>query len=165
MFDDAPPSYVPTDIISLSNVEDVLTVIPFDIGLNGEFDIAFLLISCLGLGVKSVSESISPRWPKPEDNPSVRSEAMRSSFNVLKLFLASELGCSSLGLMLDIIAFLSCLTREDCSFHRLLPLVPDLDVPLNNSSSPASASERSEVLWGFFTPSRFKSSPGSCGSS
>ena len=42
---------------------------------------------------------------------------------------AFELGCSSLGLMLDIIAFLPSLTREDCSFLRLLLLVSYLDVP------------------------------------
>ena len=78
-------------IISLSNVEDVPIIIPSDIVLDGEFDIAFLLFSCLGLGVKSVSECISPGWSKTEDNPSDRSGAMRSSYIVLKLFLAFEL--------------------------------------------------------------------------
>ena len=112
-----------------------------------------------------MSECISPGWSNTEDNPSDWSGAMRLSYIVLKFFLAFELGCSSLRLMLDIIAFLPCLTREDCSFLRLLLLVSDLDVPLNNSSSHASASECSEVLRGFSTPSCSKSSPGSCGSS
>ena len=103
------------DIISLSNVEDVPLVILSDIGLDGELDIAFLHFSCLGLVLKSVFECISPRWSKP-----ARSDVMRSSYNVFRLFLAFELGCCSLGLMLDIIAFLPCLTREDCSFIRLL---------------------------------------------
>ena len=70
---------------------------------------------------------------------------MRSSYIVLKLIFAFKPGCSSLGFILDIIAFLPCLTREDCSFLRLLLLVSDLGVPLNHSSSPVSASERSEV--------------------
>ena len=87
MLDDTPPFRVSTDIISLSNVEDIAIVIQSDIGLDGELDFAFLLFSCLGLGVESVSECISPGWSKPEDNPSVRSNAMRSSYNVLKLFL------------------------------------------------------------------------------
>ena len=150
MLDDATPFCVSTDIISLSNVEDISIGTQSDIGLDGELDIAFLLFSCLGLGVKSVSECISPGWSKPEDNPSVRSDAMRSSYKVLKLFL---------GLRLDIITFLPCLTREDCSFLRLLLLVSDLEVALNNSSSHASVSERSEVLWGFSIPSLSVSSP------
>ena len=83
---------------------------------------------------------------------------MRSSNNALKFFLAVELGCPSLGLMLDIIAFLPCLTREDCSFLRLLLLISNLNVPLINISSFASASRRSEVLWGFPIPSSSKSS-------
>ena len=61
--------------------------------------------------------------------------------------------------MLGIISFLPCLAREDCSFHRLMILVSNLDVPLNNSQSPALALERSEVLRGFSIPSRSKSSP------
>ena len=38
MLDDAPPFLRPIDIISLSNVEDASTVIPSDIGLDGEFE-------------------------------------------------------------------------------------------------------------------------------
>ena len=70
---------------------------------------------------------------------------MRLSYIVLKLLLAFELGCSSLGFILDIIAFLPCLTRENYSFLRLLLLVSDLEVPLNNSSSHTPTSKRSEV--------------------
>ena len=147
MLDEAPLSCVPTDIIRLSNVEDVPIFIPSDIRLDGELDIAFLLFSCLGLGLKSVSKCISPGWSKPEDNTAVGNDTMRSSYNVLKLFHAFELDCSSLGLKLDIIAFFPCLTREDCSFLRYWLSVSDLDVPLNNTSSLASASERSEVSW------------------
>ena len=66
---------------------------------------------------------------------------MRSSYTVLKLFLVFEIGCSSLGLRLDIITFLPCFTREDCSFLHMLLLVSDLDVSLNSSSSRASTSE------------------------
>ena len=88
------------DIISLSNVEGVSIVIPSDIGLDGELDIAFLHFSCLGLDVKSVFECISPGGSKP-----AQSDVMRSSYHVIKLVLAFELCCSSLGLMLDIIAF------------------------------------------------------------
>ena len=133
MLDDAPPLWVPIDTTSLSIFEHVPIVIPPDIGLDGEWEIALLLFSCLGLGVKFVSECISPAWPKTEDNPSVRSDVKHSSYTVLKLFLAFELDCSFLGLMLGIIAFLPCLAREDCSFLRLMILVSNLDVPLNNS--------------------------------
>ena len=106
MLDDTPPFGVPIDIISLSNAEDAPIVIPFDIGLDGELDIAFLFFSRLGLGVISFSECISPGWLSPENSSSVRRDAMRSSYNVLKLVFAPELDCSSLGPMLDIIAFL-----------------------------------------------------------
>ena len=152
VIDDAPHCCIPTDIISLSNVEDVPIVIPSDIGFNGELDIAFYLFSCLllrspcpWLVVKSVSHCISPGWSKPEDNPSAPSDAMRSSYIVLKLFLAFDLGCSSLGLMLDIIEFLPCLTRGECSLLRLMLLISVLDVPLDNSSSRTLTAERSEV--------------------
>ena len=91
-----------------------------------------------------MSECISPGPSYLEDNPSVRSDVMCSSYIVLKLLFDFEHGCSSLGFMLDIIAFLPCLTREDCSFLRLLPLISDLDVPLNNSFSRTTTSERSE---------------------
>ena len=50
MLDDTPPFGVPIDVISLSNVEDAPIVIPFDIGLDGELDFAFLFFSRLGLG-------------------------------------------------------------------------------------------------------------------
>ena len=88
---------------------------------------------------------MSPRPSYPEDNPSVQSDLMRSSYIVLKLLFAFKLGYSSVGLMLDIIAFLPYLTREDCSFLHLLLLVSDFEVPLNNSSPPIPTSERSEV--------------------
>ena len=77
---------------------------------------------------------------------------MISLFNVLKLFIAFDFDCSfslsnSLGVMLDIIAFLLCLAREECSFLRLLLLVSNLDVPLkNNSSSHTQVLERSGDL-------------------
>ena len=54
--DDAPPLCVSIDIISLSDVEDAPIVSPSDNSLDGQVDIAFLFISCLGLGVKSMSE-------------------------------------------------------------------------------------------------------------
>ena len=60
MLNDAPPFRVPTDVISLSNVEDAPTVIPSDIGLYCELDNAFIFFSCLGLGVNSTSESLVP---------------------------------------------------------------------------------------------------------
>ena len=107
------------------------------------------------------SECMSPRPSYPEDNPSVRSDLMRSSYIVLKLLFALKLGCFSLGLILDIITFLPCLTREDCSFLHLLLLVSNLAVPLNNSSSRASTSEGSEASSVLSTSSRSKSSPGS----
>ena len=55
VLDDAPPFHWPIDIINLANVEDVPTVIPSDMGLVGEVDNAFLLMSFLGHGVKSTS--------------------------------------------------------------------------------------------------------------
>ena len=67
--------------------------------------------------------------------------------------------------MLDIIAFLPCLTREDCSFPRLLPLVSGLKDHLNNSSSGTLTSERSEFSRVSSVSSRSTSSPGSPGSS
>ena len=53
VLDDAPPLCVSIDIISLSDVEDAPIVSPSD---NGQVDIAFFFISCLGLEVKSMSE-------------------------------------------------------------------------------------------------------------
>ena len=110
---------VSIDIISLSKFEAAPIVIPSDIGLDGELDLAFLLFSCLGLGVKSVSECISPDG---------QSQKHCHAFIVQCLETLSflELGCSSLGLMLHIIGFLPCLTREDCSFFRQLLLVSNL---------------------------------------
>ena len=55
VLDDAPPFCVPIDIINLSNDEDSPTVIPSDTGLVGELDNAFLHLSCLGHGVKSIT--------------------------------------------------------------------------------------------------------------
>ena len=57
------------DIISLSIVEDTLIVIPSDTGLDSELDllldlIVFLLFSCLGLSVRSISECSSQRIVK-----------------------------------------------------------------------------------------------------
>ena len=86
---------------------------------------------------------------------------MRSSYKDFQFFLAFELVCSSLGLILNIIAFLVCLTRDDCSFLQLLLLVSDLDIPLNNSFSRGSTSERSEASSVLSTSSRSKSSLGS----
>ena len=60
VLDDAPLLCVPIDIISLSNVEDAPINIPSDIGLVGESDNAFLLFSCLGLGVKSIPSAPAP---------------------------------------------------------------------------------------------------------
>ena len=51
------------------------------------------------------------------------------------------------------------LAREDCSFLRLMHLVSDLDVPLNNSSSPTLTSERSEMFSDPLTLARSESSP------
>ena len=82
---------------------------------------------------------------KIDSNPLVRSNVMRLSNNVLKFFFIFDLDSSSLGLMLDIIAFLLCLAREDCSTLPISFLVSDIDGPMNITSSPALASERSEV--------------------
>ena len=82
MLDDAPPFCVPVDNIRLSIVEDVPIVIPSDIGLGGELDIAFLFFSCFGLAKKIVSESTSPRWPKPEASQSTWSDVMRLLYKV-----------------------------------------------------------------------------------
>ena len=136
---------LPHHKISLS-IQSAPIVISSDIGLDGKLDIAFLFFSRLGLGVKSVPECISPGLTRPEDSPSVRSDAMRSSYSVLKFFFALELDCPSLELMLDVILFSFCLASEDCSFLRPLFSVTDLEVLLNPSSSAVSASGRSEVF-------------------
>ena len=60
---------------------------------------------------------------------------------------------------LDIIAFVLCLAKEDCSLLRLLLLVIDLDVAFFNSSSPALVSECFEVFPDSSTLSRSESSP------
>ena len=71
MLDDEP-SFV---CLSTSSEYRMSRMLPslsqFDIGLNGELYIAFLLFSCLEPGVNSVLEYISPGLSKPEDNPSV----------------------------------------------------------------------------------------------
>ena len=48
----------------------------------------------------------------------------------LETVFAFGFDCSSLGLMLGIIAFLLCLALEGCSFLRLLLFVSDLYVAL-----------------------------------
>ena len=106
-----------------------------------------------------MSECISPRWSKPNGIPLVWIGLMRSSYNILKICFAFELDCSSLGLILNIIAFLLCLAREVFSSLRLSRLVSKLKVPLNISSSHAIASDRSEVLPDPSTLSGSKSSP------
>ena len=113
---DSPPFCLPIDIIKLSNVEDVLTIIPSDMSLVGEVDNAFLLMLFLGHGVKSTSRWVISGGSYLEGRPSVRSDAMRSSRKDVQLFLVSEPVCSSLGLILDIIAFLLCLARDECAF-------------------------------------------------
>ena len=82
---------------------------------------------------------------KIDSNPLIESTVMRSSNNVLKLCFIFDLDSSSVGLMLDIIAFLLCLAREDCFTLPISFLFSDIDGPLNSSSSRALASERSEV--------------------
>ena len=55
VLDDAPPFCLLMDVINLSKVDDAPIVIPSDMGLVGEADDAFLLISFLGHGVKFTS--------------------------------------------------------------------------------------------------------------
>ena len=52
VLDYAPPFCLLIDVINLSKVDDAPIVIPSDMGLVGEADDAFLLISFLGHGVK-----------------------------------------------------------------------------------------------------------------
>ena len=106
-----------------------------------------------------MSECAIPRLSKPEDGPPDWSDVRRSSYNVIKLFFAFEYDCSSQGLMLDIIAFLLYLARENRSFLPLSPLVSNLDVTLNDTSTLALLSERSEVFPDPSTLSRSESSP------
>ena len=82
MLDDELRFCMPIDIISLSNFEDSPIVILLDIGLDGEIEITFFLFSCLGLGVKSVSECISTGWSKQEESRSVRRDVVSSSYKV-----------------------------------------------------------------------------------
>ena len=78
MLYDAPPFCVPVDNLSNSNVEDVpiVFVIPSDIGLAGELELAFLFFSCFGLVKKIESEFTNPRCLKPEVSPSTWSDVM-----------------------------------------------------------------------------------------
>ena len=134
------PLCVPIDIMSLLNVEDAPIVIPSNSGLDGE-----LAYSSPVSGWLEVSVRVHQSRMVVARRQSSSSER-RSSYNVLKLFVAFELGCSCLDLCstsshsrpawLERIVFFFFF----CSWFLIWMF-------LKNSSSPAMDSERFEILW------------------